>query len=493
MSLDYESTANGATAQYNGNIAAMQWRTNVNGSCMIPQQYRFSYDYTNRLLSANHHTHNGFAWVNTNNYSESNITYDFNGNIKTYTRRGLTAPATYGIIDQLTYTYGDAVRPDRLTNMAEAGSATKGFIFTSGAAACQYDLNGNLTQDNHKALSLTYNYLNLPNYVVNPGGAEISITYTADGEKLTKLSTAGTRNYITGIEYLGANLEAIYHGEGRCTPNGTSAFYYEYTIKDHLGNARINFRANGTAVTFQQELHYYPFGMLMEGIGTAPVTNNGYKYNGKELNEDLGLNLSDYGARWYDAAVGRWWSIDPMGDVFPSESPYVYAGNSPVTHVDIGGYLKYPVGSESELSSKFPEFTKYLKSGMSQILGSADIISGLKVIGGYTEQQINEQIIQWGEGIEVDIHDLNPFGECNEFNGMTNGDKIVLEEDLIYNFETASSVDKPAALLAIFTTLLHETIHVGQNTNNSLQLAHRRWAGWPGPCGRSVVAGRVRL
>jgi hypothetical protein len=50
------------------------------------------------------------------------------------------------------------------------------------------------------------------------------MTYTADGEKLTKTVTGGaTKNYVAGIEYTGANLEAIYHGEGRCTPNGATA------------------------------------------------------------------------------------------------------------------------------------------------------------------------------------------------------------------------------------------------------------------------------
>jgi RHS repeat-associated protein len=340
MGLDYESTANGATAQFNGNIAAMQWRSNVNGSCLTRQQYRFTYDYANRLLTANHFTHNGTAWVNTNNYSESNIAYDLNGNIKTYTRRGLTAPATFGIIDQLTYTYGDAARPDRLTNVSDAGSAAKGFKFTSGAAAYTYDLNGNLTQDNHKSLSFQYNYLNLPNYITNPGGSEITITYTADGEKLSKTSPTETRNYVSGIEYLGNALDAIYHGEGRCTPNGASAFYYEYTIKDHLGNARINFRANGAAVTFLQELHYYPFGLVMEGIGTAQVTNNGYKYNGKELNEDLGLNWLDFNMRWYDPALGRFPGIDKLADTFNFVTPYNYAENEPVGHIDLWGLQK---------------------------------------------------------------------------------------------------------------------------------------------------------
>ncbi len=364
MGLDYESTANGATAQYNGNIAAMQWRSNVNGSCLTRQQYRFTYDYANRLLTANHFTHNGTTWVNTNNYSESGITYDLNGNLKGYTRRGQMPDLSFNVIDNLTYTYNDAARPDRLTNMSDAGSATKGFKYKTGAAAYQYDLNGNLTQDNHKSLTFQYNYLNLPNYISDAGGADMSITYTADGEKLTKISSAGTRNYVSGIEYLGSNLEAIYHSEGRCTPNGTSAFYYEYTIKDHLGNARVNFRANGAAVTFLQELHYYPFGMLMEGIGTAKVTDNAYKYNSKELNEDLGLNLSDYGARWYDAALGRWWSVDPLGEKFGAWSGYNYGVDNPIRFIDPDGMVPDNViinGPDAEMAVAALNETSKLK------------------------------------------------------------------------------------------------------------------------------------
>lgn len=75
----------------------------------------------------------------------------------------------------------------------------------------------------------------------------------------------------------------------------------------------------------------------MEGIGTAKVADNAYKYNGKELNEDLGLNLSDYGARWYDAAVGRWWSVDPLAVEYAPISPYAYVANNPVNAIDTDG------------------------------------------------------------------------------------------------------------------------------------------------------------
>jgi RHS repeat-associated protein len=162
------------------------------------------------------------------------------------------------------------------------------------------------------------------------------MTYTADGEKLSKAAGANTKNYVSGIEYTGANLEAIYHGEGRLTPNGGN-FYYEYTLKDHLGNVRASFRANGAAVTFLEETHYYPFGMQMEGLSTTAVTNNAYKYNSKEWNNDFGLGLSDYGARWYDASVGRWWSVDPLGEQYAEWSPYNYGTNNAISNIDPDG------------------------------------------------------------------------------------------------------------------------------------------------------------
>jgi len=113
------------------------------------------------------------------------------------------------------------------------------------------------------------------------------------------------------------------------------------------GTTRINFRANGAAITFLQELHYYPFGLIMEGIGTAKVADNAYKYNGKELNEDLGLNLSDYGARWYDAALGRWWSVDPLGEKYLGWSGYNYGVNSPINFIDPDGMqVVDPEGNE---------------------------------------------------------------------------------------------------------------------------------------------------
>ena len=50
-----------------------------------------------------------------------------------------------------------------------------------------------------------------------------------------------------------------------------------------------------------------------------------YKYNGFELQDELGLNVYDYENRTYDPATGRWWQIDPMAEMGRRWSPYAYA------------------------------------------------------------------------------------------------------------------------------------------------------------------------
>ncbi|MBL7774436.1 MAG: RHS repeat-associated core domain-containing protein, partial [Saprospiraceae bacterium] len=339
MKLEYETNANGGTPLFNGNITSWEWNTYLNSTCGTRQLYRYYYDAADRLTTANHHYRVSTIWYFGNRYSATNISYDLNGNLRTLSRRGLvTSPSTYGDIDNLTYYFDDPARPDRLTRVVDAANATKGFVYNAAASSPHYtyDSKGNLTQDKHKGLFFAYNHLNLPNSINNAADAYITMTYTAIGEKLTRVAGGLTRNYISGIEYSGSALSAVYHAEGRCTPNG-STFYYEYTLRDHLGNARVNYRANGSSVTYLEDMHYYPFGMLLEGLGATASPGNKYRYNGKEMNDDLGLNWYDYGARWYDAAVGRWWSVDPLADSMETWSPYNYGYNNPIHFTDPSG------------------------------------------------------------------------------------------------------------------------------------------------------------
>ncbi|MGE5317556.1 MAG: RHS repeat-associated core domain-containing protein [Chloroflexota bacterium] len=71
---------------------------------------------------------------------------------------------------------------------------------------------------------------------------------------------------------------------------------------------------------------------------TPTVTNkNEYKYNGKMFQDENALNWYDYGARFYDAAVGRWWSMDSHAESYLNISPYSFDANNPLMYVDSDG------------------------------------------------------------------------------------------------------------------------------------------------------------
>jgi RHS repeat-associated protein len=70
-------------------------------------------------------------------------------------------------------------------------------------------------------------------------------------------------------------------------------------------------------------------------------------YNGKEFNDELGLNLYDYGARMYDPSLGRWFVNDKLADdvMQVDKSPYAYSWNSPISLKDPDGNCPWCIGA----------------------------------------------------------------------------------------------------------------------------------------------------
>ena len=204
------------------------------------------------------------------------------------------------------------------------------------------------------------------------------------GTKWKKTTVDGaitTEKYYFGpIEYTGSSLEAFYHEEGRVAADG-DAYEYQYALRDHpssplragLGSTRVMFKMVGSTATLIQVVakrrslfgknHSYPFGMELSGPAFVGG-GNPYRYNGKELNEDLGLNWLDYGARWYDPAAGRWMGVDIQAERYLAISPFAYVANNPLAFFDPNGEEVVARGKDAKraiLRSLDPAHEKFVK------------------------------------------------------------------------------------------------------------------------------------
>ena len=315
------------TAKYNGNISSMTWKS---GNESTVRGYKFTYDGLSRLMNATYGETAGIN-TNTNRFSENVTAYDKNGNIKTLQRYGQTAASSYGLIDNLTYT----LNGNQLTRVDDAVTASAyngGFEFKDGVKQANeyaYDANGNLTKDLNKGITdIQYNCLNLPSVVTFSDGSTITYTYAADGTKLKTVHKIGgtttTTDYCGNVIYENGVQKLLLTEEGYVTLSDSK---YHYYLKDHQGNNRVVINQSGTV---EETNHYYPFGGVFASTGNAQP----YKYNGKEYDSKKGLNWYDYGARHYDAVLGRFTTVDPSVENYYSTSPFTYCLNNSLNYID---------------------------------------------------------------------------------------------------------------------------------------------------------------
>lgn len=379
-----------ATPLFNGNISETFWRTDADNK---KRKYAYKYDNLNRLLEANYDKPDESGTLD--NYLEK-LSYDKAGNILTLERNGNIDPSGGGApvnqIDNLVYTY-DTNKKNELRKVNDLSNSPQGFNQSNDIANGDvdgntvdhtddytYDFNGNMVTDSNKGIDeIKYNHLNLPTYLRFQGttNGAISYIYNAVGQKVKKVvideaaRTTTNTDYLSGFQYKDAVLQFFPHAEGYvhytkplAAQGGQNSalgnFNYVFNYTDHLGNVRVSFAkdpVDHNVVKILEENHYYAFGLKHQNynvdklnfeeypetgvkIVPAPAVANAtynYKYNGKELQEELGLNVYDLGFRNYMPDIGRFAVIDPMADFINYQSPYVFSDNSPIMNVDEDG------------------------------------------------------------------------------------------------------------------------------------------------------------
>ncbi len=155
---------------------------------------------------------------------------------------------------------------------------------------------------------------------------------------------------------------------------GSTAIYYLDQVElaeDHIYEATLKMTSD-----------YYPFGMQILGRSTN-YGDYRYGYTGKESDpETKGPgNSYDFGDRQYDPRLGRWLSLDPLKSMYPSMTPYCYAGNTPIAAKDpdgnliifVNGFTGGKVATGKEASKPGADYwTPEFKSAAQEYFGGDD-------------------------------------------------------------------------------------------------------------------------
>ena len=339
FTLNYNTVANNVNNAvkplYNGNIAETLWRT---GSDNILRSYSYSYDEVNRLKNAYYHKNH----VLSESYDE-HLTYDRNGNIRSLIRNGasdIDVPAIE--TDNLEYAYEDY--SNRLIKVTDGTTPSYNDGFNDGADNAEeygYDGFGNMIRDDNKGIvNIRYNHLNLPVEIEFATGDKIQYVYTAEGKRLEKTveenSVTTTTKYLEGFQYRNNVLQFFPHAEGYVARSGSS-YHYVFQHKDHLGNVRLSYARNPTSGLTEiiGENNYYPFGLQHAGYNNDVWLTHGnseaqkYKFNDREFQAELELNMTAMDFRQYDNALGRFMAMDRLTELAPGITPYRFAFNNP--------------------------------------------------------------------------------------------------------------------------------------------------------------------
>ncbi|UPK67195.1 RHS repeat domain-containing protein [Chitinophaga filiformis] len=386
---------------FNGNIAAISQNIPSVGA---PFLYTYNYDVLNRIVGMQvsqglNKSANAWAPVPLPDFKED-VSYDPNGNIRTYKRKGNNTFAGQPIdMDDMVYNYtsgtnklsyiSDAVPAANYANDID-NQTTGNYTYTAGgqlnidrAAGITstqwtgYDKIRQISTASNGVINYTYGVdqnrisktvKGIQTWYVRDATGNVMSIYTKgdstlNGGLLTQTEAHLYGNSRLGIHTLNTNVQSVTVPE--VTPlnglgSGININFVRgrkfFELSNHLGNVlatvsdkKIGVSSDGNVIDYYQPdlvsaQEYYPFGMRMYGRGLASSKYR-YGFNGKENDNEVkgDGNQQDYGMRVYDPRIGRFLSVDPLTRDYPWYTPYQFAGNTPIWAVDLDGLEEFKV------------------------------------------------------------------------------------------------------------------------------------------------------
>ena len=268
--------------------------------------------------------------------TDIDYTYDLAGRLETVTRSGIVTK----------YLHDDnGNRTSVEVNGAETSAAkydAQDRIISHGGLVFEQTENGDLLRrtNGDQALELTYDGLgNLLNAVATDAKATKTVDYTIDGIGRRVGKQLGGKfarawlyadalHPVAEITAAGVFTHFVYTGGG--APSFMLRAGVPFRIlTDHVGSVRLVINATTGAVA--QRLDYDAFGNVQRD--TAPGFQP-FGFAGGLYDPDTGLVR--FGARDYDATIGRWIAKDPIG-FGGGQNLYAYCDGDPVNSIDPTG------------------------------------------------------------------------------------------------------------------------------------------------------------
>ena len=167
-------------------------------------------------------------------------------------------------------------------------------------------------------------------------------TYTTTVPIRVLISERDAENNSLGWYYVGRAENGSFIGKHKIKKANTASIYLKLDIEETLDIETEfyidNVTVNTGRVVIKEEKNYYPFGSTQKGYNNLIIgRKHNYGYNNKEEQAELGLDWYDFGARNYDAALGRWMNIDPLAESFISLTQYNAMVNNPISYIDPDG------------------------------------------------------------------------------------------------------------------------------------------------------------